>query len=120
MKLKNDYIFFLKKNLKLNTYWNSFPQPRGPKNISVGRQTFLQTPLRVGQDQGKAAASFSTTGGTTGTEGYWSVCFFLSLHISFNLYFLPIAECGCIELNNASLSTWLQFHGTDGQFPWYL
>lgn len=46
------------------TYWNPFPQPRGPKNISVGRQTFLHTPVRVEQDQGKEAASFSATGMT--------------------------------------------------------
>lgn len=45
----------------IQTYRNPFPQPRGPKNSSVGRQTFLQTPLRLWQDQGKEAASFSTT-----------------------------------------------------------
>lgn len=43
------------------TYKNPFPQPRGPKKSSVGRQTFRHTPLRLGQDQGKDAASFSTT-----------------------------------------------------------
>lgn len=47
--------------LNIQTYKNPFPQPRGPKNSSVGRQTFLHTPLRLGQDQGKDAASFSTT-----------------------------------------------------------
>lgn len=48
----------------IQTYRNPFPQPRGPKNSSVGRQTFLHTPLRVGQDQGMEAASFSATGMT--------------------------------------------------------
>lgn len=43
------------------TYKNPFPQPNGPKNSSVGRQTFLHTPLKLGQDHGKDAASFSTT-----------------------------------------------------------
>lgn len=43
------------------TYKNPFPQPRGPKNSSVGRQTFLHTPLKEGQDHGNDAASFSTT-----------------------------------------------------------
>lgn len=47
--------------LNINTYKKPFPQPRGPKNSSVGRQTFLHTPLRLGHDQGKDAASFSTT-----------------------------------------------------------
>lgn len=45
----------------INTYKKPFPQPRGPKKSSVGRQTFLHTPLRLGQDQGNDAASFSTT-----------------------------------------------------------
>lgn len=53
------YIHILRLNIK--TYKNPFPQPRGPKNSSVGRQTFLHTPLRLGQDHGKDAASFSTT-----------------------------------------------------------
>ena len=75
----------------MNTYRKSFPQPRGPKNISVDRQTFLQTPLRLGQDQGKAAASFSTTEGTTRMEGYWFVSFFRSI---FNLYF--VSTCPCV------------------------
>lgn len=44
------------------TYKNPFPQPKGPKKSSVGRQTFLHTPLKLGQDHGKDAASFSTTG----------------------------------------------------------
>lgn len=47
--------------LNINTYKKPFPQPSGPKNSSVGRQTFLHTPLRLGHDQGKDAASFSTT-----------------------------------------------------------
>lgn len=50
----------------IQTYWNPFPQPRGPKNISVGRQTFLQTPVRLGQVQGNEAASFSTAVGMGG------------------------------------------------------
>lgn len=45
----------------IQTYRNPFPQPRGPKKSSVGRQTFLHTPFRLGQAQGKEAASFSTT-----------------------------------------------------------
>ena len=70
MKYKKDIIYFLLKiNQRMNTYRKSFPQPRGPKNISAGEQTFLQIPLRLGQDQGKAAASFSTTEGTTSMEG---------------------------------------------------
>lgn len=47
--------------LDISTYKKPFPQPRGPKKSSVGRQTFLHTPLRLGHDQGKDAASFSTT-----------------------------------------------------------
>lgn len=54
-----NYIHILHLNMK--TYKNPFPHPRGPKNSSVGRQTFLHTPFRPGQDQGKDAASFSTT-----------------------------------------------------------
>lgn len=56
---ENKYIHIL--HLTIQTYKEPFPQPRGPKNSSVGRQTFLHTPLRLGQDQGKDAVSFSTT-----------------------------------------------------------
>lgn len=48
-------------HMNINTYRKPFPQPRGPKNNSVGRQTFLHTPLRLGQDHGKDAASFRAT-----------------------------------------------------------
>ncbi len=53
--------YFQILHLDIKTYKKPFPQPRGPKNSSVGRQTFLHTPFRLGQDQGKDAASFSTT-----------------------------------------------------------
>ena len=76
---------------KSNTYKKSFPQPRGPKNISDGRQTFLQTPLRLGQDQGKAAASFSTTAGICRRmDGYLSVCLSASFLLSIFPSFCPL------------------------------
>lgn len=56
----NNFTHYLHM-LRFQTHRKPFPQPRGPKKSSVGRQTFLHTPLRLGQDQGKDAASFSTT-----------------------------------------------------------